>query len=115
MGKLTKGGINHAKLTNHLSSPFVLCFKYKLENGYSFEDLRQNDLKPLQSFLDHVADMTFQDVEKTYKRQSDRNDVYQGEQVIHLGIAKGFRIHGVLEEGRFVVLRLDPRHEFHKS
>lgn len=114
MGKLTKKDTKvSAPLTNKLSLPFTLCFKYRLENGYTFDDMNESQIKDFQKFLNLVSEMTFQQVEKRYRRKSDSSDIYNGDQVIHYGITEVFRIHGTIENGQFVVLRLDPRHRFH--
>ena len=70
-------------------------------------------VRDFQKFLDIVSQMTFQQVEQRYKRKSDKNDTYNGDQVIHYGVTEVFRIHGTIEMGQFVVLRLDPNHKFH--
>lgn len=116
MGKLTKGDLRKAtKLTSHLSLPFTLCFKYKLQNGYALDDLNAAQIKDFQKFLDTVSQLTFQQVEKRYRRKSDTNDTFNGDQVIHYGITQVFRVHGTIENGQFVVLRLDPKHQVHKE
>lgn len=116
MGRLTKRGSEKPTiLTNRLSSPFTLCFKYKLENGYTFDEMNAAQIKDFQKFLNLASQMTFQEVERRYRRKSDTCDTFSGDQVIHYGITEGFRIHGTIEQGQFVVLRLDPAHKFHKS
>ena len=30
-------------LTNHRDVPFEICFKYKLQNGYTFKELGESD------------------------------------------------------------------------
>lgn len=100
-------------ISNHLSSPFILCFKYQLHRGYTFDTLTHIHLKEFQRFLNQISAMTFQDVEKNYRRSSDSSDTFEGKQVIHYGFGKRFRIHGVIEEGQFVVLRIDPDHNYH--
>ena len=37
-----------------------------------------------------------------------------GQQVHHYEVSQKFRIHGILEEGRFKVIRLDPNHKVHR-
>lgn len=114
MAKLTKQSKEHAKkLSNNLSSGFSVCFKYKLANGYSFSDMNTHHLKVWQAFLNTTAQMTFEQVERRYRRKSDITDLFDGEQIIHYGISETFRIHGIIEKGQFVVLRLDPSHKFH--
>ncbi len=116
MPKLTKVTPKQPeRLSNHLSAPFSLCFRYKLQNGYTFTDLNIHQLREFQAFLDLSSQMTFEQVERRYRRKSDTNDIFDDDQVIHYGIGQVFRIHGIIEEARFVVLRLDPTHKYHKG
>lgn len=39
---------------------------------------------------------------------------HNGQQIHHYGFGDKFRIHGIIEEGRFKVIRLDPNHKVHK-
>lgn len=100
-------------LTNHRDVQFELCFKYRLENGYRLTDMSQADSKDFQRFLDKVSGMTVQQVDNKYIRKPDKNDTYQGLQVIHYAVTDSFRIHVVLEDGFFKIIRLDPNHRFH--
>ena len=36
-------------------------------------------------------------------------------QVYHYEVAEAFRIHVVIEAGYYKIIRLDPRHKFHKG
>lgn len=114
MAKLTQATKEQpTSLTSHLTSPFTLCFRYKLYNNYTFSKMKGHQLKEWQHFLDQVSQMTFEDVEKRYRRISDTTDTFKDEQVIHYGISEAFRVHGIIEGGQFVVLRLDPKHSVH--
>lgn len=73
-----------------------------------------NDVKEFQRFLDKISQMTVQQVDTLFRRQTDCSDFYQGNQVQHYEVTKKFRIHVILENGRYKVIRLDPNHEFHK-
>ena len=116
MPKLTKETQKLSeRLSNRLSAPFSLCFRYKLQNGYTFSDLNIHELREFQAFLNLSSQMTFEQVERRYRRKSDTNDTFGGDQVIHYGIGEVFRIHGIIEEAQFVVLRLDPEHKYHKG
>ncbi len=115
MAKLTSGVAERSrKLSNRISSPFILSFKYRLENGYAFSDLNTQHLKEFQSFLNLASKMTFEQGERRYRRKPDTTDSFDGAQVIHYGISQSFRIHGIVENGQFMVLRLDPSHRFHR-
>ncbi len=102
-------------LTKLNELPFIISFKYKLKKGYTFKELKQNHLKELQHFLDKISGMTISQVDGRYLRQPDSTDVYNGSQVQHYEVTPKFRIHGVLEDKRFEIIRLDPNHKKHKS
>ena len=114
--KLTnKNKSQHGELlSNRNNSPFILSFKYVLQTGYKFTQLSKADLKIFQSFLDKISNMTFADVDKLYRRNSDKNDTYLAKQVIHYAISKKFRLHGIIEGICFFVVRLDANHNVHK-
>lgn len=61
--------------------------------------------------------MTSQQVENTYKRKSDKNDYYivgnTHHEIQHYRVNDKFRIHGIILEGQFHVLKLDPNHKVH--
>ena len=103
------------KLTNNRDVPFELCFRYPLENGYTFKELTRENVKEFQSFLDKVAKMTVQQVDMAFSRKPDTNDSYNGMQVYHYEVTRTFRIHVVIEAGFYKVIRLDPKHIVHKS
>ena len=114
MKKFTKPKTGAAEpYTNRLKVPFSVCFKYKLQNGYTFEEMTVKHLKEWQNFLDIASQLTFEEAERRYRRVSDTADVYDGEQVIHYAVSKRFRIHGIIENGQFVILRMDPNHSVH--
>jgi hypothetical protein len=52
-------------------------------------------------------------MDKVYRRIPDKEDIAYGRQVQHYEVSKHFRIHGIVENGRFEVLRLDPNHNKH--
>lgn len=102
-----------SKLTSKVDVPFHLCFKYKLENGYTFEELQKDNLKSFQGFLNKVSQMTVDQVDKLYGRKPDKQDTFNNQQVKHYGVTDQFRIHGINEAGLFKVIRLDPNHKVH--
>ncbi len=101
-------------LTNHRDVPFELCFKYPLENGYSFKELTRENIREFQVFLDKVSKMTVQQVDMAFARKPDSNDTYKGMQVFHYEVTETFRIHTVIETGYYKVIRLDPKHKVHR-
>lgn len=104
-----------AKLTDRQNSdvPFEICFKYPLQNGYTFNELSKRDVKAFQAFLDKVSKMTVSQVDKSYARKPDKQDTYDGLQVYHYSVTDSFRIHVVNECGYYKVIRLDPNHTIH--
>lgn len=106
-----------AKLTEKQNRevPFELCFKYHLENGYTFKELTPENVKQFQIFLNKVSQMTVTQVDKAYSRKPDMDDVYNGMQVYHYAVTEVFRIHVVIEAGYYKIIRLDPKHKVHRS
>jgi hypothetical protein len=100
-------------LTKHRDIRFELSFKYALQKGYTFENLEKRKLNDFQRFLDKVSKMTVQQVDLAFARKPDKNDTFNDEQVLHYAVTDSFRLHALLEEGRYVVLRLDPNHKVH--
>ena len=54
--------------------------------------------------------MSFADVDKQYLRKPDKQDMFNDMQMIHYEVSEVFRVHGVIKDGRFYVVRLDPNH-----
>lgn len=79
-----------AKLTQKQNRevPFELCFKYPLENGYTFKELSPENVKQFQAFLNKVSQMTVTQVDKAYSRKPDKDDTYKGMQVYHMKLQK---------------------------
>lgn len=100
-------------LTNKNTRPFVVCFEDRLHKNYNFAKLTKSNLKKFQAFLDKVSTMMFSDVDKQYWRKPDKEDVYKDMQVVHYAVSDSFRIHGVVKNERFCVIRLDPNHKVH--
>jgi len=100
-------------LTNQRDVPFVLCFKYPLERGYTFAELSQKNKNEFQLFLDKVSRMTSQQVNVLFGRKPDKSDSFNGNKVYHYAVTDSFRIHVIIEEGRYKVIRLDPNHRVH--
>lgn len=100
-------------LSKRTSAPFSITFRHKLLNGYRLSDLKRENYKELQAFLDKVCGISFDSIDKLYRKQSDTTDLYDGEQIIHYAVTKKFRIHGIIENAQFIVLRLDPNHQYH--
>lgn len=104
-----------AKLTQKRNRevPFELCFKYPLENGYTFKELSQKNVKQFQTFLSKVSRMTVTQVDKAFSRKPDNDDIYKDMQVYHYEVTPSFRIHVVIEAGYYKIIRLDPNHKVH--
>ena len=106
-----------AKLTHQQNRevPFELCFKYPLENGYTFKELSPENIKQFQTFLNKVSQMTVTQVDRAFSRKPDKADMYNGMQVYHYEVTEVFRIHVVIESGYYKIIRLDPKHKVHKG
>ena len=113
LANITRPNTVPKPLTANTNAPFVLGFKHRLASGYTFKDLSQRNVKDFQSFLDKICKMTVQQVDNLYSRKPDLNDVYENKNVRHYSVTDAFRIHAVLDEGVYVVIRLDPNHNFH--
>lgn len=101
-------------LTKKTEAQFILCFKYPLQKGFTFAELGVQEIRAFQGFLDKVSNMSVQQVDTTFARPPDKNDIYNGLQVYHYAISNEFRIHVVIENGRYKLIRLDPFHRYHK-
>ena len=94
--------------------PFIISFRRKLQRGYRLTELEKADLKLLQAFFDRISEHTINTVDARYKRDPDKSDTIDGQQIQHYEVAKSFRIHGIYKDGRFEVVRIDPHHKVHK-
>lgn len=110
---LTEKISSASTLTSNVDMPFILCFKDKLENNYTFKNLNNANLREFQSFLDKVSKMTISQVDKSFLRFPDTDDLYNKMQIQHYEVSKTFRIHGYWEKKLFHVIRLDPKHQYH--
>lgn len=117
MAKLTdKVGNNesHGLLTNKRDVPFVLGLGLPIEKGYSFAELEKSDNKNFQRFLDKITKMTVQQVDSSFARKPDKDDVYKGRRVYHYAVTDSFRVHVVNIDGIYHVLRIDPNHKVNR-
>lgn len=120
MSKLTKPKgqkIQGERLTSaeRLNRPFIISFRQKLHRGYRLTDLEIDDLKDMQSFFDIASQLSINEMDKQYRRISDKNDKVNGQQVQHYGHGDRFRIHGIYtSDNHFEVIRIDPNHKKHK-
>ena len=118
MAKLTSNNqkqlTSPQNLTRVTKGPFVISFCRKLEHGYNFMCLEKKHLMLFQKFLDIASALTVQEMDKKYRRDADKNDTVDGQQVQHYGADNKFRLHGVYIDGRFEVIRIDPNHKVHK-
>lgn len=117
MSKLTRITANKVvgtTLTKKTEIPFVVSFRRKLIDGYRLSDLEKKDVRQLQKFLDIASELSVQQMDEAYSRPTDSNDKFNGQQVQHYGVGDCFRIHGVFENQRFEVIRIDPNHRKHR-
>lgn len=103
------------KLTSRTAVPFLMVFSDRLERNYTLDTMSPRDLKAFQRFLDKVVNMSVDEVEKSFLRDPDHQDKFHSRQVYHYGVTDTFRIHGYYgSDAMFHVLRIDPKHEYHK-
>ena len=57
--------------------------------------------------------MDISQVDKLYARKPDKQDTYNGKQIYHYAITDSFRIHVIIEDGYYKVIRIDPNHNIH--
>lgn len=118
MSKLTNIDSERAigkKLTINVDRPFIASFRYKLHKGYRLNDLEKRDVQSLQKFLDIASDLTVSQMDSSYKRNMDKSDIFNGQQVQHYGFGDRFRVHGIYEDQRFEIIRIDPNHKKHSK
>ena len=118
MAKLTNTNYNKIKsslLTTNIDAPFILGFKYKLYNGFTFKEMKPENYQSLQLFLNKIAGQSVSYVDKKFARKPDKNDEAYGKNIRHYSVSDKFRIHVILEDGVFFVLRLDTKHKVHKD
>lgn len=119
LGKYHSQACERTVLTQKNESPFTLCSREALENGYGFKNLKESNLREIHRFLDKASGLNISQTEKLYLHPTDRNDrKIVGDAVrslVHYGITRRFHIHGYYEDGLFYVVRLDPNHQFHSS
>ena len=117
MAKLANIGaerVKGKKLTQNVNRPFIASFRHKLHKGFRLDDLEKKEIQMLQKFLDIASDLTVSQMDTKYRRTPDKSDIFNGQQVEHYGFSDGFRIHGIYEEQRFEIIRIDPNHKYHK-
>lgn len=102
-----------AILTKERDVPFELCFKYPLQKGFTFQELSKQNIKEFQNFLNKVCRMSVAQVDASFARKPDKNDIFNGMQVYHYAITQKIRIHVINESGYYKIIRLDPNHDVH--
>lgn len=117
--KLTsvKNAKNNGILTTNTNCKFKIQFGDKLLNQYNFSILEKNNSHKLIRFLDRIVGKNWNEVDRTYKRSTDNQDVVDGREIIHYGpggIHTKLRLHGFIEGDVFIVVRIDPNHSFHQ-
>lgn len=108
------------KLTKNKKPKLVVSFGLKLENNFNFKNLNKEDLKIFQQFLDDSTELSYDEMENRYSRKNDSDDTYKINnskfQIYHYGKDRStFRLHGILADGLFHVIRIDSKHKVHKN
>ena len=114
--KLTNNKIEAKQLTDKASTIFKVSIEEKLYNNYDFTVLKnKGNMEDFQNLLYKFIGKSWDDIEKLYKRKNNKDDKYNGKQIIHFGEKdKSFRLHGVRSGEYFVLLRIDPQHNYNK-
>ena len=108
-----------SNLTQVPSIPFRIAIEVDLEKDYCFQSLNKNKgYKNFQAFIDRTVGRSITEVEKAYKRQTDKQDTKTicnvKYQIIHFGLSD-LRLHGYYNpDDYFVICRIDPSHEVHR-
>lgn len=71
----------------------VGCFKYPLENVYTFKDLTPENTRQFQAFLNKISQMTVTQVDRAFARKQDKDDTYRGMQGYHYEVTEVFILH----------------------
>lgn len=103
-------------LTTNTKRIFKIKFGDEMIRGYDFSTLEKNSSHKLIKFLDTIVGKCWNDVDRTYKRKTDHQDIVKNHDITHYGTSGSgseMRIHGYIEEDTFVVVRIDPNHKFH--
>lgn len=92
-----------------------MSLERSLEKGFCFKDVQQREIKAFNGFINKTIGnkLTFQEVNELYGRLPDKNDTIDGHSVYHYELSKKSRIHGYLNDGYFVICRIDQNHNFH--
>ncbi len=92
-----------------------MSLERSLENGFCFMELQKREVKAFNNFINKTVggNLTVQEVNHLYGTKPDNNDVIDGHNIYHYKVSKKFRVHGYLNEGYFVLCRIDPNHKVH--
>lgn len=119
-----RGVSSGTKLTDRTQFPFKVAIDYSLENNYCFKDLKTDGIKSFHRFIESTVgqQLTISEVDNLYLRtkggRSEKRNVHGQERAImHYGKdRKKFRVFGYYnQKGYFVLSRIDPKHNTHKS
>lgn len=103
-------------LTSNTKRKFKIRFGDEMNSGYDFSVLQKQSAYKFTNFLDTIVGKYWNDIDKTYRRKSDRTDIVKNHEIIHYGPSgthTSLRVHGYIEDDTFVVVRIDPNHSFH--
>ncbi len=110
-GKPKRGSV----LTNVNKPKFKMSLERSLESGFCFKNLQIREIKKFNDFINKTVgrNLTVQEVNDLYGRDVDKTDIVDGNTVYHYKVSDKFRIHGYLNDGYFVICRIDPNHRVH--
>lgn len=123
--KLTKVIPNNQKgsILSKKDLKFRVAIESQLDNGYCFKSLKPDDVKKFHDFIDFTvnANLTITQIDKLYLRKEGPKASIKIKDVeyelIHYGKDRTpFRIFGYYNtDAYFVLTKIDPHHNVHKS
>lgn len=109
-------GIDNSKLNLEVSRIQEInqsvSLKYLDIKDFGFKKMNSTDLKNFDKFITQIQKYGYEGI-SFEKCKDDKTDILNGQQIHHFKLSKKFRIHGFMLNGRFKVVRIDPKHEFH--
>lgn len=89
----------------------TICKRYKVN------DLQKDDKIRFTNLLGQMLEMNWEDVENKYRRPDDKEDkTKEGIQICHYGKnGDSMRIHGYIDSGMLIIVKVDPNHKVHNK
>lgn len=104
---------NTETLTSNTVRNFSVLFSDEIEKIFDLSKLEKSDSHKLIKFIHLATSLSWDQVDKKYLRKNDKTDVKEGHDIIHYGLTDKFRLHGYIDKGSFIIIRVDPNHKVH--